>query len=76
MEKITLTVEGNTGIAKIEWIEENQYSVAHYVAFILAPYQNSRWESLFVYDKDKLPEAMKKAKQYLEMALLRCTLCG
>ena len=76
MEKITLTVEDHTGTAKIEWIAENQYSVAHYAAFISVPYQNSRWENLFVYDKDKLSEAMEKAKQYLEMVLSRCTLCG
>lgn len=75
MEKITLTIEGNTGTAKIEWIAENKYSVAHYAAFISVPYQNSRWENLFIYDKDKLQEATEKAKQYLEMALLRCGLC-
>lgn len=76
MEKITLTIENNTGTAEIKWIAENQYSVAHYAAFISVPYQNSRWENLFIYDKDKLPEAIEKAKQYLEMDLSRCTLCG
>lgn len=76
MEKIALTIEDNTGTAKIEWIAENQYSMAHYAAFISVPYQNSRWENLFVYDKNKLPVAKEKAKQYLEMALLRCALCG
>ena len=76
MEKIMLAVEGRTGVAEIKWIEENQWNVAHYEAFILVPFQNSRWENLFVYDKEKLAEAREKAKQYLEMALSRCTLCG
>ena len=76
MEKFTLTIEGHTGTAEVKWIPENQWNVAHYGAFISVPYQNSRWENLFVYDKEKLTEATEKAKQYLEMALSRCTLCG
>ena len=76
MEKITLTVDGLTGTAEIKWIEENQWSVAHYEAFISVPFQNSRRENLFVYDKEKLAEATEKAKEYLEMTLSRCTLCG
>lgn len=76
MEIITLTVDGHTGTAKIKWIEENQWSVAHYEAFIFVPFQNGRWENLFIYDKGSLSEATKKAKQYLEAALSRCTLCG
>ena len=76
MEKITLKVDGHTGTAEVKWIEENQWSVAHYEAFISVPFQNSRWENLFVYGKEKLAEATEKAKQYLEMDLSRCTLCG
>ena len=75
MKKITLTIEGYTGTVKVKWIPENQWNVAHYGAFISVPYQNSRWENLFVCDKEKLTEATEKAKQYLEMALSRCTLC-
>lgn len=76
METITLTVDGHTGTAEIKWIAENQWSVAHYGAFISVPFQNGRWENLFVYDKEKLSEAIEKAKEHLEMALSRCTLCG
>lgn len=76
MEIITLMVDGHTGTAEIKWIAENQWSVAHYGAFISVPFQNSRWENLFIYDKEKLPEAIEKAKVYLETALSRCTLCG
>ena len=56
MGKITLKVDGHTGTAEVKWIEENQWSVAHYEAFISVPFQNSRWENLFVYDKEKLSE--------------------
>lgn len=75
MERITLTVAGHEGTADVKWIPETQWSVAHYGAFISVPYQNSRWENLFVHDKAKLAEATEKAKQYLKMALSRCTLC-
>lgn len=67
---------GYTGTAKVEWIEKNQYSVGHYEAFISVPYQNSRWENLFIYDREKASDATEKAKQLLELYLLRCTLCG
>ena len=76
MEKITLKVDGHTGTAKVKWIKENQWSVAHYEVFISVPFQNSRWENLFIYSKEKLTEATERAKQHLEMALSRCTLCG
>ena len=75
MKKITLKVDGHTGSAEVKWIEENQWSVAHYEAFISVPFQDSRWENLFIYGKEKLAEAEVKAEQYLEMALSRCTLC-
>lgn len=76
MEIITLTVDGRTGTAEIKWIAENQWSVAHYEAFISVPFQNSRWENLFIYNKEKLAEATEKVKEYLEMTLSRCTLFG
>lgn len=74
MKTITLTVDGNTGTAEIKWVEENKFSVAHYVALISVPFQNGRTENLFVYDKEKIAEATEKAENYLEMALSRCTL--
>ena len=76
MGKITLKIDGYTGTAEVKWIEETQWSIAHYEAFISVPFQNSRWENLFIYSKEKLTEATEKAKQYLEMALSHCTLCG
>ena len=74
-KNIILTIDGLSAVAELKWIGENQWSVAHYAAFISVPFQNSKWENLFVYDKEKLKEATQKAKQYLEMALSRCTLC-
>ena len=76
MEIITLTVGSYTGTAEINWFDENKWSTAHYEAFITVPFQDSSWENLFVYDKVDVLYAMEKAKQCLEMALLRCTLCG
>ena len=38
MKTITLTVDGHTGTAEIKWIAENQWSVAHYVAFVSVPF--------------------------------------
>ena len=75
MSKITLEKNGLKGSAEITWIEKNQYSVAHYGVFISVPYQDSRWENLFVYDKKQIRHAEQKAKECLEMALSRCTLC-
>ena len=74
MKTITLTVDGNTGTAEIKWVEENKFCAAHYVAFVSVPFQRSQTENLFVYDKEKIAEAIDKARSYLEMALSRCTL--
>ena len=74
-EIIRLKVDGHTGTAEVKWITDNSYSVAHYGAFISVPYQNSKWEHLFIYDKADLEGAKAKAKVYLEIALQRCTLC-
>ena len=76
MEIIKLTVNGYTGTAEVKWFDKNNWSVAHYEAFISVPFKNSSWENLFVYDKLEVLEAMENAKQHLEMALLSCTLCG
>ena len=75
METIILTVGSHTGTADIRWFDENKWSVAHYEVFITVPFQDSSWQNLFVYDKLQVLDAMEKAKQQLEMALLRCTLC-
>ena len=74
MKTITLTVDGHTGTAEIKWSAENQWSVAHYVAFVSVPFKKSQTQNLFVYDKEKIAEAIDKARNYLEMALSRCTL--
>ena len=72
---VTMTVEGYTGTAEIKWIPENQWSVAHYEAFISVPFQGAKWTNLFVFNKEQIETAEQKAKEYLEMALSRCTLC-
>lgn len=76
MEIIKLMVNRFTGTAEIKWFEENQWSVAHYEAYISVPFQKCSWENLFVYDKLEVSDAIEKAKQHLKMALLSCTLCG
>lgn len=72
---IELEVNGNTGIAEVSWIPTDQYNVAHYGAFISVPYQSSRWVHLFIHNKSDLDGAIAKAKDYLQSALERCTLC-
>lgn len=74
--KIEMIINGYKGTAEVRLIQKSEYSVAHYAAFISVPFQDSRWENLFVYNKNKLDEAVDKAKDYLEIALERCTLCG
>ena len=74
-EIIKLEVDGHIGTAEIKWIPDNEYSVAHYAAFISVPFQDSMWEHLFIYDKADIAGAKAKAKVYLEIALQRCTLC-
>ena len=74
-EIIKLEIGGHTGTAEIKWIPDNEYGVAHYAAFISVPFQDSRWEHLFIYDKTDLEGAIAKANVYLETTLQRCTLC-
>ena len=74
-EIIKLEVDGHTGTAEIKWISDNEYSVAHYAAFISVPFQDSKWEHLFIYDEADLEGAIAKANVYLETTLQRCTLC-
>lgn len=69
MEKITLTIKEHTGTALVEWNDD------HYEAFITVPYKDSRWRSLFIYDKESLDKALDKALQELKSALLRCGMC-
>ena len=75
IEIIKLEVDGHTGTAEIKWIPDNEYGVAHYAAFISVPFQDSRWEHLFIYDKADLDSAKAKAEKYLKSDLQRCTLC-
>ena len=74
-EIITLEIGGYVGTAVVEWITGSIYSIPHYGAFISVPFQNSEWVHLFVYDKCDLDVAIDKARDYLECALQRCTLC-
>ena len=74
IHKIEMTVNGYSGSAEIEWIPDNKYSVAHYESLISVPFKNCRFENLFIYDKNKLDEAIEKAKRYLRSELQRCTL--
>lgn len=76
MEEVTLKVGKHTGIAQVRWMEADEWNVAHYAALISVPFQNGRWQHLFVFDKEKLPEAIEKAKEILTIYLLRCTACG
>ena len=66
--------QGFKGTAKIKWVKENKWSAAHYEALITVPFKNSHWENLFVYNKDNINTAIKKAKEILEYHLSRCTL--
>lgn len=74
-EIISLEVNGHTGTADVKWITGSIYSIGHYGAFISVPFKDSEWIHLFVYDKCDLDVAIDKARDYLECALQRCTLC-
>lgn len=69
---ITITKQ-YTGTAKVKWIPENRWSVGHYEAFICVPFKDTFWESLFVYDKENLDEAVEKAAKWLDYHLEHCT---
>lgn len=64
---------GFEGSVKVQWIKENQWSVAHYEAFVAVPFQDTQWVNLFVYNKEELNEAISKAKEVLVDKLSRCT---
>lgn len=72
---IRLEINGYSGTAEVKWVRDDKYNVAHYGAFISVPFQDSEWVHLFVYDKCELDVAIGKARDYLECALQRCTLC-
>lgn len=74
-EIIRLEVNGHTGTAEVKWFPDDKYNVGHYGAFISVPFQDSRWEHLFIHDKADLKSAKAKAENYLKSALQRCTLC-
>ena len=73
--EIILEYKGLKGNASVEWIEENQYGVGHYAVLISVPYQNSKWENLFIFNRNDGKLAMQKAEERLRSALMRCTLC-
>lgn len=73
--EIILEYDGLKGNASLEWIEENQYGVGHYAVLLSVPYQNTKWENLFIYNKNEGKLAMQKAEERLRSALMRCTLC-
>lgn len=73
--EIILEYEGLKGNASVEWIEENQYGVGHYAVLISVPYQNCKWENLFIFNRNDGKLAMQKAEEHLRSALMRCTLC-
>lgn len=73
--EIVLEYEGLKGNASVEWIEENQYGVGHYAVLISVPYQNCKWENLFIFNRNDGQLAMKKAEERLRSALIQCTLC-
>lgn len=73
--EIILEYEGLKGNASVEWIEENQYGVGHYAVLISVPYQNCKWENLFIFNRNDGKLAMQKAEERLRSALMRCTLC-
>ena len=73
--EIIIEYNGLKGNASLEWVEENQYGVGHYAVFLSVPYQNAKWENLFIYNKNEGKLAMQKAEERLRSALMRCTLC-
>lgn len=73
--KITLTnKDGHTGTATVKWFDADKWNVGGYKAFICVPFKNAKWESLFVYDKENLLEAIEEAKMFLMSELDICTL--
>jgi hypothetical protein len=72
--EINMTVNGQSGTAEVVWVPDSIYNVAHYEVLLSVPFQDSRWEHLFIHDKSKLDEAIEKAKENLKFRLQRCTL--
>ena len=64
---IEMTVNGHKGNAEVKWFPEHwDYDQqctrqGEYKVFISVPFQDSRWESLFVFDENKREVAIEKA---------------
>ncbi len=76
---MTMDIDGReyTGEAKMIWREkqtENDYD-AHWATLIYVPFQNIREENLMIFEKDRLDDAIEKAKMYLEYFLSDCMIC-
>lgn len=77
---IEMTVNGHKGNAEVKWFPEHwDYDQqctrqGEYKVFISVPFQDSRWESLFVFDENKREVAIEKAYDHLNSTLKRCTL--
>lgn len=73
LPRIEATVEGNTGSAKVAFIEDDGYNAPHWSAFISVPFQDSKWEYLGGSSLTK-EDAIAKAMNALEYRLSRCRL--
>ena len=71
-KQFTVTDGKRTAKVDIFWLEESKYSAAHYSALISVPFQDSKIYNLFVYDEEKIDEAIRNATEYAELALSRC----
>ena len=63
-----------TGEAKMIW-RRNDHD-PHWATLISVPFKTVREENLMIFEKDKLDDAIEKAKMYLEDYLSGCTTCG
>lgn len=70
---IEMNINNNVGSARIMWKPDSPCSVGHYEAFIIVPFQDARWEHLFIFDKGRFDVAIEKAKYCLALALQNCS---
>lgn len=65
--------DGYTGTADVIFVKNDGYNVPHYSANIVVPFQNPM--NVYLHGCKSLEQAISKAKEHLEYALSRCTLC-
>lgn len=70
---IEMNVNNYVGSTRIMWKPDSPYSVGHYEAFIIVPFQDVKWEHLFIFDKGRFDDAVEKAKCCLALALQNCS---